>query len=61
MLHNELTFVKKKSKMVYHVEYDTVDHRMEVHNAGVKIHTLDLELRVIEAFIRKGAISLWRQ
>lgn len=47
--------------MVYHIEYNRVGQRMGVPNADVKIRTVDLEPRVIKAFIGKGAISLWRQ
>ena len=61
MLNNESQLVNKKNKMVYHLEYNAVDQMMGVPKGGVKIHTVDLEFRVIEAFVRKGAISLWRQ
>jgi hypothetical protein len=47
--------------VVYHIEYNTVVQRMGAPNAGVKMHTVDLEPQIIKALARKGAISLWRQ
>ena len=61
MLHNESKFVKKKNKMVYQIEYNTVGQSIGDPNVDVRIRTVDLEPRVTKALVRKGVISLWRQ